>query len=346
MSALRWTPDHLKALSDWAGGGAAAGLELRLASPEGAQVEVACTEVLRWLPGRRLVCRARMGDEALVAKWFLGRAAARHAERERRGVELMTAAGVRTPALAACWRLVGPDTPPGAVVALRELAGAEPLTDAALERDESLWSGALELLARLHAGGLVHLDLHFGNLLRGADSTLWMVDGDGVRDRGRVDARSSLEQFCLLCAQARGALDPGTLQDLWQRYCGARGWAEPPAGPSRVEGVYRGARRERLVRFQAKTRRECSAYRLVRGGSDTVLLDRHWLASRNESADEFVDWVLGLPEVLDELPLLKRGNTATVASSTWHGERLVLKRYNNKSAWHRLRRWLRRFPQL
>ena len=59
---------------------------------------------------------------------------------------------------------------------------------------------------------------------------------------------------------------------------------------------------------------------------------------------------------LDELPVefrkleaqpdsarwLKRGNTATVARLGFGSMELVVKRYNNKSLWHRLRRALRR----
>jgi len=49
-----------------------------------------------------------------------------------------------------------------------------------------------------------------------------------------------------------------------------------------------------------------------------------------------------VPSNLNHWQPLKHGNTATVVQTCWRGTAVVVKRYNNKSSWHRLRRLLGR----
>ncbi|MDH3644950.1 MAG: hypothetical protein OES38_22790, partial [Gammaproteobacteria bacterium] len=63
---------------------------------------IQCLEVLRLLPGRRLVARARVGATQCVAKLFFGDGARRYYDRERRGLQRIKDCGVPTPELLGC----------------------------------------------------------------------------------------------------------------------------------------------------------------------------------------------------------------------------------------------------
>ena len=58
-----------------------------------------CREILRCLPGRRLVCRAEQGGNTLLVKLFMGQDADREAAEDAAGVKALMAAGIPTPAL-------------------------------------------------------------------------------------------------------------------------------------------------------------------------------------------------------------------------------------------------------
>lgn len=126
-----------------------------------------------------------------------------------------------------------------------------------------------------------------------------------------------------------------------------RGWViEAGADDSVIEAVAV-ARRRRILHYQAKTQRQCSAFFSFREGSRRTLVNRHWLGLRTTAATHsgsaaLLEWLNELPAQFSELPVIKAGNTATLATAVWEDQELVIKRYNNKSAWHRLRRLLRR----
>jgi len=124
---------------------------------------------------------------------------------------------------------------------------------------------------------------------------------------------------------------------------------------------YRRARRARILHFQAKTQRNCSAFANRRTLFGEALLDRSWLQARIEARDsgqdealdealigrQMLSWLDDLPRLMDGRDdqvseALKLGNTATVVAASFQGEPLIVKRYNNKSIWHRVRRMLRR----
>ena len=64
-----------------------------------------CVEVLRLLPGKRLVARARYRERNVVVKLFIGRGAKRRFTREKTGVAHLLASRVRSPELVAATTL-------------------------------------------------------------------------------------------------------------------------------------------------------------------------------------------------------------------------------------------------
>lgn len=333
-------------------------LVVTLSGAEGDQV-LRLTDRLRVLPERRLVCAGLLvsQDRPIVVKWFFGTGANRYAERERRGIAAMRHAAAPTPELVASWNF-GAEA---SALVFTQVVGAQELNDELLGQDSDLWVLLWQLLAQLNVAGVVHRDLHFGNVLldtsRPDEPRLWLVDGDAVQRvaAGPVPLQTSVQAFSYLAAQAQKAMGADELQTHWRWYNQALKQSAGQVGLSALHASYNAARRARVTQFQAKTRRTCSAFALRRSVLGTALLDRDWLGDTQSSSEperlrELLVWLDALPELFAGLDqpgrsepaeLLKAGNTATVVRASWQGRSLVIKRYNNKSWWHRMRRVVR-----
>jgi|GEM_PF-1090236 len=340
-------------------------------------VSLRCVETLRVLPGRRVVCRGWLGDTPVVIKWFLGAGARRYQNRELEGCQTLAESGVPTPTLLRAFHFVSlagasaNEDHSGCALVFEYLTGAQDLTDQHLAASPELFNELWRLLARMNATGVVHQDLHLGNLMCAGES-LWMIDGDAVArpQQTPLGVRDSASVFVRLAAQIRNSLPFEALTAHWLAYCTARQdearqqqgheFESGAVAPKSLLRQYRRARRDRVLRFQAKTQRNCSAFARRRTLLGDALLDRAWLqafAAQDKAQDTALDeaqigrqmlsWLDDLPQLMvgrdnEAGETLKRGNTATVVAASFHGEPLIVKRYNNKSIWHRLRRMLRR----
>ena len=299
--------------------GHGAGAEL----PAGTEQEVVCREVLRWLPGRRLVARVELGGRAAVLKLFLGTAAARYRQREARGCELLARAGVSAPALLGEVRAA--EDPRAGGLLFEYLAGARPLGEADLP---GVVAAAAEL-GRLHRSGARHGDLHLDNFLVTA-GRVFAVDGDGVRRAGGIGRRRSLDNLAVLGAQ-RSPLRDGELAALLDSYAAARGWATPTAAHlTALQRATRRQRRQRVRRYLRKTLRDCTEYHCARGLTRFFVCQRDWQAALTDFADD--------PEsAFRGAEVLKAGNTATVVRTRLGGRTCIVKRYNRRTRWQALR---------
>lgn len=95
------------------------------------------------------------------------------------------------------------------------IEGAVPWSEVLAERApwptsaEKLVKSLGALLARAHAIGLDHPDLHSGNVLVAADARAWLVDVHGARLRPGPSARIAVRDLVQLAADTRERLSPG-----------------------------------------------------------------------------------------------------------------------------------------
>jgi tRNA A-37 threonylcarbamoyl transferase component Bud32 len=305
-----------------------------------APLAVPCERVLRVLPGRRLVAKAWLGDTPMLLKLYLGRGAARYAARDARGSRLLIRAGVQAPRL----REVGTTADRAGRVLLYDfLEDSRPLDD----RDVTGVAGAVKALASLHALGNRHVDPHPGNfLLAGADEDLWLVDADGVRpgplapwSTRALGRRASLRNLAALCA-ARSIACDAELGTLIRAYAEARGWPLEtiPALDAALARATRRARRYRLARYARKAVRPSGEFNVERNAHEARLCVR-------EVADAMAGFFADPEATVRRGTLLKDGNSATVVRAGIAGRNWIVKRYNVKDAWQRLRRSLRPLPR-
>lgn len=283
---------------------------------------------LRVLPGRRYVARALWRGRVVLLKLFCGRHWRRDWWLECQGGEAMQAAGV------ACASLLARGEADALGWVLFEfLEGGEPLAEAwagaSADLREHWRAAALEACARLHAAGLLHVDLHWGNLLV-AGERVWLVDAGSVR-KPRF-ARFCRRQFARNLGDllAQGPLDePVDVAGQLARYRAVPG--APALSAPMVERALRYWLDWRLRDYMAKVGRDCS---LFSARQDWHLLERASRAHRERLAP-----LLAAPDqAIAAGRALKLGGSATVAEVQVAGRPLVLKRYNMKSLGHRLKR--------
>ncbi|MCZ6618392.1 MAG: hypothetical protein O7E57_09690, partial [Gammaproteobacteria bacterium] len=198
---------------------------LHLVDEGGSPIELRCREVLRLLPGRRLVALCIQEGEPRILKLFMGSSATRYRNRERAGVLALARCGVPTPAL-----LGAPEDPAGVGGGLlfEYLDGAHPVA----EGDGEAIDQIAALLGKLHTSGVWHGDLHLDNFVKDSTGKVHAIDGDGIRGLRKhghrpLSERASLENLALLLAQLPPLAD-ARLQAPLESYDAARGCSALP----------------------------------------------------------------------------------------------------------------------
>lgn len=300
---------------------------------------LSCLDTVRRIPGRRIVCRGRWNELDVYAKIFLGNKAARYADRDRRGVEALTAVGIQTPALLYAGKIAG-----SAEVlifsAINDGVNADQAwSNLALHSKErrSLAEALVVEVARHHKAGLLQIDLYFKNfLLQG--KFIYTLDGDAIRPLPWWNATNSALNNLALLLSKLDVLDlQEWLPDLLAAYARERGSSTPDTAAMRKKIA---AIRSRVTAKYAdkKVFRECSEI--------SVLCNKRlYRAVSRANATETMDGILANADALlqeNSSRKLKSGNTCTVALTEINGRKMVIKRYNIKGFWHGVSRALRR----
>ena len=291
-----------------------------------------CTELLRHLNGKRLVCGGTLDDREVVAKIYIDPARAGvHAEREARGARAMLARGVRTADL-----LATACAGEAHIVVYERIFPARTASeawDASLHEAErgDLFRKLVEAVALQHDAGLLQEDLHLGNFLL-RDDDVYTLDAAAIAvQRGPIAPAKALDNLALLCAQLPPEHDCAALA-AFDDYARVRNWSITPRDRATLRHAItqRRARRERI--YLKKIFRESSAFVSRKCFDHYYVCDRRdYSAAMQQALDD--------PESLfTNAHYLKRGNTATVAVTHIDGRAVVIKRYNLKNAAHALKR--------
>ncbi|EXI87230.1 MAG: 3-deoxy-D-manno-octulosonic-acid kinase [Candidatus Accumulibacter sp. BA-94] len=294
--------------------------------------------LLRVLPGKRLVGEAEIDGHRVLAKLFIGQRSERHWQREQAGLAALRRAGIPTPAVRAAAPIAGGGhalltdflDPVESFAQAWEVLCGRPAGD---PQAVALLLPLLHTLGCLHAAGLVHADLHFGNFLC-HDGRVFVVDGDALRV-GRPGRPLSLPEvtanLAVLLAQLPEAWD-SELPLLLPAHAAGAG-LEPPPVPALREQIAT-VRRWRLRDLLAKTVRDCSLFSVTQTSA-------RFTAVARAQAGRLAALVASPDEAIGSGRTLKDGGTSTVARVVVDGRPLLVKRYNLKGLGHALGRALR-----
>jgi tRNA A-37 threonylcarbamoyl transferase component Bud32 len=298
-----------------------------------------CHDIIRILPGKRLVAFGQWGNKEVVAKLFYERGQSkRHLKRDVLGVNALTHANVPVP----CLLYQGSASQQRIQVLLFERVTQAINLEVIWQeqRNTDLFSALMHQviveLATQHVSGILQHDLHFKNFLV-TEKLIYTLDGGGIESfSGALSKAKSMDNLSLFFAQ----LGVGTQQlqcQLFKAYAKARGWLAKKADFDLLKELVDKKNKERWSHYQNKIIRTCSAFIRINLFNRLIVYDREY------QSPALVDF-FHEPEKLFTLPdivFLKKGRSATLIKVIVEGRAWVVKRYNIKNSWHGLRRCLR-----
>ncbi|CAK9047454.1 Uncharacterized protein SCF082_LOCUS26575 [Durusdinium trenchii] len=152
---------------------------------------------LRLLPGKRMACRALLGDGPVFAKLAFGPDHQRHTRREAENLRLLKGADVRVPEVIGVHQ-----TGDVSVLLLEWLPDAKPLEVHSLTAgDVGVPVDFCDQLEKMFAAGFMQKDLHLGNFIVAA-GRVHVVDAGDMQRHTRIPLARRRDNLALLCAQA------------------------------------------------------------------------------------------------------------------------------------------------
>jgi len=281
-----------------------------------------CQEIVRRVPGKRLVCRGLWDGRMVFAKIFIGDGAPRYADRDAKGVEAIARAGLLTPAL-----LYTGNTADGTAMgemarvllfqAIEDGVNAEDIWQAMPAHSPARYSLALALVgvvANHHQAGLLQTDLYLKNflVLKNAlsEKTIYTLDGDGIRSPSNgLSRKTALNNLAQLFSKF-DALDDGWIPELALHYAKQSEQNLSASDIARLSSNAMRIRRHAALRYTNKVFRSCTDVDVQQDSCRFVAVARPYFDSAT--------LMLQHPEQLfDEHAVrLKSGNTCTVSLVT------------------------------
>lgn len=300
-----------------------------------------CKEIVRCVPGKRLVCRGTLGGQSVYAKLFIGRHAKRYAARDLRGVQALVDAGIPTPSVVYVGAMADDADDLGEALVFATVPASVNAEDAwrGYRQQAEHLTLAKKLVvevARHHQTGLIQTDLYLKNFLLQGEQ-VYTLDGDAIRKLPAIfSQRKALENLAILLSKFDVSDTVVWLPELLTDYAKARGWNTAPGIAAMGKRV--SVHRHKVAGHYAneKVFRQCSDIQVEKRFD-------YFLAVARPYFSEDLRRALNNPDkLLDEPALrLKSGNTCTVSLAEVDGRKVVVKRYNIKSFWHGLNRALR-----
>ena len=296
-----------------------------------------CIEVVRVIPGKRLVCRAEWQGKSVFAKLYLG--ARKDWLGELQGLNALHAAGIAAPGIVHTGT-----ADQGAIhfILLEPVAPAVTLAAAWAQADDAatrikLLQLAVTTVASHHSAGLEQRDIHLDNFLL-SGKYLYTLDGGGIHLSGddELSVSDSVDNLALFFAQLYPQFDV-LIEAAFQAYTNRRAWGAGTVTYARLQQRVRFFRRKRLRHYLKKIFRDCSAFDCIRRWRMYSVCDRTLVT---EGMLKF----LADPDAslqFSEMKYLKQGNTCTLWAVQVDQRMLVVKRYNIKGVAHRISRAFR-----
>ncbi len=295
---------------------------------------LACAEIVRRVPGRRIVCRGTWDGQPVYAKLFIGDQAGRYAARDAHGSKALVDHQIATPPLLHTGDIAGTSGMALIYAAIPDSRNAESAWDTADAQHRSQLAAELvSTVARHHAAGLIQRDLYLRNFL--CADRLYTLDGDGIRMHAApIPWQRAMPNLALLLSKF-DVEDDARIPEHLQTYAAQRGWQVTDGMLAALKKQTHATRLAIARQYaQKKVLRDCSDVRVEQDFS------RFQAVARPQQNDALTTVIAAPDHWLDRTDCLrlKNGNTCTVGLVTAGDKKIVIKRYNIKSLCHGLGR--------
>ncbi len=308
----------------------------RTGEPEDDSEEILISNVLRLLPGKRLVGITEWQGRSVVVKLFYHtRSWVRHLAREIAGFKLAESAELPVPQVLASGNLAKQQ---GGYLIIEYLNSGRSLEGLLESHDSGLdryVGNALQLIARCHEQGLWQNDIHLGNFMAVGD-TMFLLDTAEFKAETPGTMLSDplrLANLSLFFAQFSVYRD-SRIRMLMKFY---NETLSPGAGIDDnidIVALTMQARHRRLDRYRTKLFRETTALHWERNANLRML------CKRSIMSEELSSFVKNPDAFLERGTVVKAGKTTTVGEVSIAGTKYVLKRYNIRNALHGIRKMI------
>lgn len=298
--------------------------------PDGSSLSL--IEVVRIVPGKRLVCRCLWKKLNVYVKIFIGRHAKRHANRDAEGIAFLTKAGIKTPPL-----LLAIDLPnhSACILIFKEIVGLKNAEQAFLSNAniEQLMRMLVMEVALHHKSNIIQTDMYLKNFLVG-ESQVFTLDGDGIRQYRFLTKKLALMNLATLISKFDVLVVEKNLSELVDLYFSVR--QIKLTDLTTIQHMVFYARTLQANSYaNVKVFRQCTDV-----GVDHT--SRRFLAASNVlRIDASLLNIRSMDRLMATQNLIKNGRTCTVARLNIDHNDVALKRYNIKSVWHAFNRAFR-----
>lgn len=294
---------------------------------------VHCVELVRVIPGRRLVFRAEWQGRNVFAKAFIDAGTAiRDGKHEQHGVELLMRSKVATPELLFAGTLVDYNA---FVLIFSHIqptltfqqAWRDSTSDVAGQ--QKLIERMYHVFAALHNAGLMHRDPHQRNFLV-TDEVIYTLDYADIEPLGRTPKSNEAFEnlatfFAIMHADADDLIGASYIV-----YTRARDLPFKDVDISILQSfIVRHRRYSRGHYLKKKIFRECSEFICRRQHGQFVVYrrdhDSEELRRLIKSPDSYI--------TTETSKYLKQGRSSTVVVTQFEKKQIVIKRYNIKNFW-------------
>jgi tRNA A-37 threonylcarbamoyl transferase component Bud32 len=299
-------------------------------------VPLACFEIVRCLPGKRLACLAEWQGRTVFAKLFVNRRRAKvHWQREIKGCRTLLDRSIPSPSLVYSGRLLNDE---GYVLLFEYIPDARSALECwQMESDAErldLRFKLTDVLAGHHSQGIVQNDLHLDNFLC-AQSQIYTLDGADIDSVSKpLVKKTALKNLALFLAQLP-ANDEQSVDAIYRHYCAARGWVDTSRDCEHLHTYLRQKQQLRKQHLFKRIFRECRDFSCCSSWRNFTVYDKAYDSPALKTLLKDPDRAMTSGEPL------KLGNTATVVRVEIDDRTFVIKRYNIKNRRHALNRAFR-----
>lgn len=295
-------------------------------------------KILRIVPGKRLVAAGAWHGNPVVAKIFFNKKPESHAQKELKGLKQLKEYNVPCAKLLFHGR-AGNDV---YVIVSEDISYAESVADLWQRRknNEIILPELKRLvieLATQHVLGILQHDLHLKNFMI-SEKHVFSLDGTTIESfPPLLNTKLSIENLALLVSQF-GVIEKQYAETLYSFYAKARGWQIKARDIMDFHLNIKAWQHLRWQEFEKKLFRNCTQFACFKEKSYSGVY------AREEVQSPDVLQLIKNPESFFAHPdavFLKKGRSATVVKLSFLNKTYVIKRYNIKSFWHRLRRSMR-----
>ena len=294
-------------------------------------------KIVRVLPKKRMVIFGRWQAKNVVAKLFFDEANAKsHLEKEAHGIHILQKHHIPTASLL----YEGMSEDRRIYILIFEQLEADSLLEAWENKKNANdllpnLQAVIKELATQHVFGIVQKDLHFKNFLL-KESTVYTLDGAKISLFPPLLPKEMSIHYVALFLSQLGVGLQAQQEKLFEYYAKLRGFLLKEEERAALFQHIKKWDRFRFRNFKKKIFRSCSDFFYFRKKFTFGMVDRQHLSPELINFIENPDAFFSNPSAI-----LKAGRSSTVIKVTINQREYVIKRYNMKNIFHRIRRLLR-----